>query len=141
MKKKAFLVFVLFFSACMTPVYAKAESNPFELPHPTTGEPGVWIPPWVQRLHLETDAKLQTCLEVSKAQATMLAEKEAEISSRIAGTEAVRDALRQTQTQLVSEQIRLSAATASSERRFIWAIVATGVALVTGTILTIDAVF
>ena len=138
---KKLLLIVLLVSSCMTPAYAQAESDPFELAHPVTGEPGVWIPPWVQKLHLETDAKLHTCTETLTLKDQQLAEKNAEISSRIAATEDVRSALGHTQVQLMVESSKLRAAEAASEKRLIWAWVATGGALIAGVVLAVDAVF
>lgn len=138
---KKLLLIALFLGSCMTPAYAQAESDPFELAHPVTGEPGVWVPPWVQKLHLTTDAKLKTCTDTLSLQEALVREKNEELEARISATEDVRTALGHTQAELMYEQARLRAAEASSEKRFIWAIVATSVAIVTGTILTFDAVF
>jgi hypothetical protein len=138
---KKLLLIILFFSACVTPAYAQAESDPFELAHPVTGEPGVWIPPWVQRLHLETDAKLKTCTEEKAVEYAVLVEKNAEISERIAAYSALKDGLGHTQTQLANVQKQLQDAKASSEKRLVWALIATGGALLTGTVLALQAVF
>jgi hypothetical protein len=36
---------------------------PFEMDHPDTGEPGVWIPRWVEREHLIDANKLALCIK------------------------------------------------------------------------------
>jgi hypothetical protein len=141
MRSKLLLFVFLFLSAYMTPVYAQAESDPFELPHPTTHEPGVWIPPWVQRLHLTTDAKLKTCTEEQTARAAQTAEKNAEIAARIAAYSALKDGLGHTQSQLANVQQQLQDSKASSETRLVWALIATGGALLTGTVLALQAAF
>lgn len=138
---KKLLITCVFLSACMTPVYAQAESDPFKLPHPVTGEPGVWIPPWVQKMHLDTEVQLKTCTETITLKDQKLAEKDAEIANRILGTEDIRAALGHTQAQLMAEQARLRAAKSTAESRLLWALVATGGAIIAGTVLTLEAVF
>lgn len=138
---KKLLLIALFLGSCMTPVYAQAESDPFPLAHPVTGEPGVWIPQWAQRLSLETDAKLKTCTETLSLEDKFAAEKNAEISERIAAYTALKDGLDHTQVQLIAVQKQLQNEASASHNRLVWALIATGGALVTGTILALHAVF
>lgn len=133
-------VFTILVLLCMTPVYAHAESDPFELPHPVTGEPGVWIPVWAQKIQLETDSKLKLCTDAFDNDQALIAEKNAEISDRVAAATALQDALKHTQEQLAAEHTQLEAAKSSAEARWLWAVVATSVAVVTGTILTLNLV-
>jgi hypothetical protein len=133
--KLIFLV-ALFLSTCV-PAYAQ-QSEPFVMPHPITGEQGVWIPPWVQELHLQTDAKLKLCTASFDADQQLIAEKNEEIVERIAATTNLQHALANTQTALGTAQTRQQEAETASENRLVWALVASGVAAVTGIILTID---
>lgn len=126
----------LFLSTCV-PAYAQ-ESEPFELPHPVTGEPGVWIPPWVQKLHLETDAKLKLCTASFDADQQLIAEKNAEIIERIAAAADLQHGLVHTQAVLADAQAKRNEAENVAENRLVWAWVATGIAAVTGIFLTID---
>jgi hypothetical protein len=133
--KTVFFV-ALFLSTCV-PAYAQ-QSEPFVMPHPVTGEQGVWIPPWVQELHLQTDAKLKLCTESFDADQALINEKNQEINERVAAVTDLQHALANTQTGLAEARTKRQEAETASENRLLWAWVATSVAAVTGIILTID---
>lgn len=124
----------------VVPAFARAESDPFELPNPTTGEPGVWLPVWAQRLSLKEHAELQLCTEAYDEDQKLIAEKNAEISERITATTLLKSGLKNAQSQLAGVQQQLKDARNSSQNRLVWALIATGGVLVSGIVLTIVAV-
>lgn len=68
-----FAVLVMLWLVWATPVVAQEDMK-----HPTTGEAGAWIPRWLQKEHLVTDAKLKTCDKVTTTQKKELQAKDRE---------------------------------------------------------------
>jgi len=57
------VIFLVWFVSC-EPVYAQDRTDPVDMAHPVTKEPGAWIPRWLQKDHLELESRLKTCIEV-----------------------------------------------------------------------------
>lgn len=131
--------YILTILLLLAPTIAHA-SDPFELPHPTTKEPGVWIPLWAQRATLEMNVQLNICTRERGVLQDIIEEKNAEIADRISATTDLRTAV-DAQTRVMADlKQKLDLSKARSERNLIWALVATGGAVLTGTVLTIVAV-
>lgn len=123
----------------LTPAVAHA-SDPFELPHPTTKEPGVWVPLWAQRLTLEMNTKLNTCTQERDGLNKLVLEKNAEVTASLAAVKTLSAALEADTKVIADLKQKLSVSKTVSERNYVWALIATGSALVTGTILVVVAV-
>lgn len=124
---------------CLVPALARAESEPFALPHPTTGEPGVWIPPWVQKIHLDTDAALKTCNLMRDALTLRSTETSAELSARSAALFDLQQSIDALNTQLIAEDLRAQEAESAAKGRMIWALTTTGGVLVAVGVIILQA--
>lgn len=133
--KTAFLTLLLL----TLPTVAAAQSDPFELPHPTTGELGVWIPVWAQKLHLDTDLALRVCSTEREVLLSKLSVQDAELTERRAAIVDLNESITALNTQLVAESQTAQLAEEASHNRLIWALLATGGVVVTGTILAVVA--
>jgi hypothetical protein len=107
-----------------------ALTDPLDLAHPKTGEPGLWIPGWLQQVELQRKADLKTCTETSANTASTLAERTAEVvSARRANTEqqSANEAVR---ASLTATSAALEESERVSNARFYWALGSTGAAVV-----------
>jgi hypothetical protein len=78
------LALILLLLLVASPALAQDKTDPFELPHPTTGEPGVWIPVWLQRIELSRKQELTMC----QAQRTLMGETISEQKAHAASLKA-----------------------------------------------------
>jgi len=120
----------LFYAVCVlavlsaTPVSAQeAKTDPFEMVHPTTGESGVWVPQWLQRIELQRREDLHVCVEVKKLTAEVLREKLLEVESLRAEGAETRAASEKLKEQLTAEVVRREKADAraSTSNTVAWA--------------------
>lgn len=132
-------VFVVL-ALCISASTASAqESPPFELTHPVTGEAGVWIPLWVQKLHLQTDAALKTCFKEQSTLHLQVQTQTLELRERKAAELELDVAVTALRTQLASESRRANKAQNTSTARLHWALVATGSAIVAAAVITVQS--
>lgn len=133
--------FIMFVSALVLIVStARAQDDktpPYATPHQTTGEPGVWIPIWLQQEHLQTESGLETCQKQDVETKAALAERtrEAEASKKAAAELKVSNA-----SLIISEaaaETRAEDAEDSAETRLVWAWTSTGVAAVAISVVVI----
>jgi hypothetical protein len=124
----------------LLPAFARAESEPFALPHPTTGEPGVWIPPWVQKIHLDTDLALKTCNLERDALTSKVSENAAELSARSAAIADLQESVAALNTQLIAEDLRAQEAESTAKNRMIWALTTTGGVVVATLVIVLQVV-
>jgi hypothetical protein len=105
-----------------------------------TGEPGVWIPPWVQKIHLDTDSALKTCNLMRDALTLRSTETSAELSARSAAIFDLQESITSLNTQLVAEDLRAQEAENTSKNRMIWALTTTGGVVVATLVIVLQAV-
>jgi hypothetical protein len=58
------------------------DTQPFELQHPDTKEPGTWIPRWLQMEHLHVEHELSLCQTTSNKRIQLLGKKDRELKLR-----------------------------------------------------------
>ncbi len=106
------------------------ETDPYEHAHPTTGEPGVWIPVWLQQIELARKAALGTCQEQRTKRDEQLTERTAEIESRKQAQLEVMAANSGLKETLAITSLQREEAEDRAETRLIWAWTSTGAAAV-----------
>jgi hypothetical protein len=99
---------VLSLVTCSTPVFAQ-DSDPFPLPHPSTGEPGEWTPAWLVREHVKIERDLQTCTEARDKEHEAAEKKERELQHRKAALEDQKKATEASEARNVALQQQLEA--------------------------------
>jgi len=123
----------------MLPLSAQADdrTDPYATPHVETGEPGVWIPLWLQQVHLQTDAKLQTCVESSNKDRQALAERSEEATTASQAAEELREANTSLQRSLEASEAAHAQQQDDAETRLVWAWTSTGAATVAISVLVL----
>jgi hypothetical protein len=117
---------------------ADADSDlglPLELDNPQTGEPGAWIPRWVEREHLKDANKLAMCLKDSQffeMEIAAVAERHAELTHYI---EALERDLEAAEEGALEHEKKLLRAETKLERRIraVWGLVGGSLALAATT--------
>lgn len=112
------------------------DTDPIVLEHPTTGEKGTWIPDWLKREHLLTEAQLQSCTEQTSKQDQELGARKVELQHRTAALEQSKQAEKALQTSLAHTKVRLQETEEDSETKSDWLIVTTTTSVV-ATVLAI----
>lgn len=127
----------ILFGACEA--RAQDKTDPYEHPHPTTGEPGVWIPVWLQQAELARKAELTTCKAERTEKVAEAAERTAEAASlRSANLEvtAANSGLKEHSAVL---GLQLEESEDDAATRLTWAWTSTGAALVAISVLVLQA--
>jgi hypothetical protein len=133
--------FIMFVSALVLIVSTAdaqdVKTPPYRTEHKETGEPGVWIPIWLQQEHLQTEGNLETCEKEGVETKGALDERtrEAEASKKAAAELKVSNA-----SLIISEAAagaRADDAEDSAETRLVWAWTSTGVAAVAISVVVI----
>lgn len=112
------------------------ETQPFDMQHPETQEPGAWIPRWLQVEHLHTENDLKTCTEKTSKQDQALGARETELEHRQAALEESKQAEVALQTSLAHTKVRLQEEQDSNEAKGDWLIVTTTTSVV-ATVLAV----
>lgn len=84
----------------------ESKTDPFEMPHPETGETGVWVPQWAQKLELERRVDLRVCTETKAQLAEALDERKLETKSLRAEQDETAAANERLKEQLTVEKLR-----------------------------------
>lgn len=132
---KAITIAVALVAMCPHAAAQDDKTSAFEMAHPETREPGVWIPVWLQQEHLQTDAKLQTCTEESVTKTRQLAEKGAEAAAAVLAATELRDSVEGLEMTVAAQEQALQAEEAASEDRLVWAWTSTAVGVVALSVL------
>lgn len=110
---------------------------PFEMDNPQTGEPGTWIPRWVEREHLIDANKLKMCLKDSQffeMEIAAVGEQHAELEGYI---EAIEVDLADAQKAALELEKKMARAESKLERRIraVWGLVGGSLALAATTVV------
>ena len=110
---------------------------PFEMDHPDTGEPGVWIPRWVEREHLIDANKLQLCLKDAtffELELEAVAQRHEEVVQLIAVIEENRDAARD-EALVATKSLNKAESRLERRLRAVWGLVGASAVLAGTTVL------
>lgn len=120
--------------------YTITDTDPFELAHPETKEPGEWIPAWLKIEHLLMEEDLISCRDSVRISDQALGERseeakhrKAEAAEEKAAREKVEASLAVTETELQEEKDRNSVLS-----KVIWG--TSGATVVAVTVIIIQAV-
>jgi hypothetical protein len=116
---------------------AAQETSAFKLPHPQTGESGVWIPVWLQQEFLATEADLESCRKLESelsAQAASLRAANTDLKLAASSLQTASNAL---EVQLVSARRDARSAEVRADGFLYWALGATGIAIATSVTLAL----
>jgi len=102
------VAFLVWFVSC-EPVHAQ-KTDPVDMVHPDTKEPGAWIPRWLQKDHLETESKLKACLVVVDKRTKALDKRNEESRKRTLALDREKKASRQVTTALAATEVQLEEA-------------------------------
>lgn len=123
---------------CPVPVEAQdPRTPPYRAPHKETGEPGVWIPIWLQQEHLADAAKLDSCTEAGATTQALLSERGLEADALRQGSEELREANEALLTSLAGSEMAREEAEGAAENRLYWALTSTTVGVVALSILIV----
>lgn len=109
---------------------AQPLTDPYEHPHPTTGEAGVWVPVWLQRVELKRKADLTTCQASTQLQADALAARAAEVEALRSANLEITEAVAGLKNHSAALGVRAEAAEKKAARRWVWAWTSTSAAAV-----------
>ncbi len=116
----------------------EVRTDPVLMPHPTTGEPGVWIAVWLQQEMLQNDAALQRCSEERPLLQQQITElRLSSTEARIASTELERS-LNALKLQLTVARTDAQDAQGVARRRLYLTFGAAGAAIVAVSILLVE---
>jgi hypothetical protein len=118
---------------------AQDKTDPYEHPHPTTGEPGVWIPVWLQQVELARKAELESCKAEREAKAQEAAERAQEAASLRSANLEVTEANSGLKELSAAQGLRLGEAQEDADARLIWAWTSTGAAVVAISVIVLQA--
>jgi hypothetical protein len=107
-----------------------AQTDPYEHPHPTTGEPGVWVPVWLQRVELKRKADLTVCQASTQLQADALAARVAEVEALRSANLEVTEAVEGLKEYGAALGVQREQTEKKAARRWVWAWTSTGAAVV-----------
>lgn len=140
MLTKLYAFVALLFLGILAPAHVRAqETAPFVLAHPTTGEPGVWVPTWLQQDFLLDAAELKNCEAVRETQVFELTERALELHETKEASTELQHSIESLKIELTVTRSEAQDAKGSAERRLYLAIGSTAAAVVAVTILLIDA--
>jgi hypothetical protein len=103
---------------------------PYVADHKDTGEPGVWIPNWLQQEHLQDAAALEACADEKAAAVAEAAERGLEANAARKANTELQTSVTGLQKTLSVTSLDLKDEKAASENRLIWAWTSTGIAAV-----------
>ena len=114
------------------------KTDPFPLANPTTGEPGMWTPVWLQQEILKTDAALKSCSAERAAQMQILHEDALQLHDLSAADTELQQGLETLKKQVALEHTLATQADNKAQTRLYWAIGSTGAAAVAILILLVE---
>jgi hypothetical protein len=120
-------------------VCAQDRTEAFQLPHPETGEPGVWVPTWLQQEFLLTESTLQSCEKERTTYRLELKERQLELKEVYSATLNLQSALEQQKRYSAAQRVRADDAEDTSQGRLLWATTSTGAAAVAILLLVLEA--
>ena len=113
------------------PAFAQdTRTDPIVIPHPVTGESGVWTPTWLQRIHLQTDAELQVCRKTETLRLEQLEERQLTITALEAANTELQSGVETLKTDAALSHQRVDAAERKARRRLVWGVTSTSAAVV-----------
>lgn len=121
------------------PALAQDKTDPYEHPHPTTGEPGVWIPVWLQQIELARKAELQTCKDERSSKTQEAVERTQEAASLRAANLEVTAANSGLKELSATQGFQLDEARDDADTYETWAWTSTGAALVAISVIVLQA--
>jgi len=110
-------------------------TDPFDMPHPTTHEPGAWIPRWLQAEQLKAENDLKVCYETGVLREQQMTLRADETRHLTAALEAEKQAAESVRASLASTSAALSAQGSENRtlRVWVWALGGTTVGVVLAT--------
>ena len=106
------------------------QTPPYIANHKDTGEPGVWIPNWLQQQHLQDAAAVDSCADEKAVVTAEAAERGLEANAARKANTELQTSVTALQTTLSVTSLDLKDEKAVSENRLIWAWTSTGIAAV-----------
>jgi len=128
------LLGIMLYLIMFAPAQAQAQER---MPHPETGEVGVWVPTEVQRGHLLMEAELNTCVGEKTATEAALDKKKQETVDLRAGLEASDQAVEALNITLVATNQELDKEKKQNQKRTRWLWGTSGATVVAVAVLMI----
>lgn len=122
------------------PAAAQGQTDPLVLAHPETGEAGVWIPSWLQKEFLLTEAKLGSCLEKNAVYQLELEQRRLQITELREASVDLTVSVDQLKTHAADLRTRAEEAEGAAQDRLLWAMASTGGATVAILLLILEAI-
>ena len=133
------LVLAFLFTLACPELSAAQETDPFVLAHPTTGEPGVWIPTWLQQDFLLDAAELKSCKAVRDTQIFEMTERALELHETQSAANDLKESIESLKLELTVARSEEADARGQAARRLYLAIGAGSAAVVALSILLVQS--